>query len=73
VGDNVIIFFSTKDSECSRIATKYNLYKDIRIIDVCTELEMLKVKVPNTCLGTAGVSLRREGRYINLPVSDSND
>jgi hypothetical protein len=40
-----------------------DLYKDIRDIDVCKELEMLKVKVPINFLGTMGFSARREGRY----------
>lgn len=31
---------------------------------VCTEFEMLKVKVPIIFLGTAGFSPLREGRYI---------
>jgi hypothetical protein len=48
------------------MATEYNLYKNIKIIDVRTEFGMLGVKVPNILLGTAGVSLRREGRYIGF-------
>lgn len=31
--------------------------------DVCTEFEMLKVKVPIIFLGTVGFSSLREGRY----------
>ena len=60
LGNNVNIIFSAKDSECSGIATKYNLCKNKKVINVRTEFEMLKVKVSNICLGTAGVSLRRE-------------
>jgi hypothetical protein len=48
---------------CSGIATKYNLCKNIKIIAVRTEFEKLKVKVPNICLGKAGVLLRWEERY----------
>ena len=33
--------------------------------NVCAEIELLKVKVPPICLGTEGVSPRRERRYWN--------
>ncbi len=46
------------------MATEHNLYENIGDIDVCTEFEMLKVKVPIIFLGTAGFSPLREGRYI---------
>lgn len=46
------------------MATEHNLYKNIGDIDVCTEFEMLKVKVPITFLGTVGFSPLREGRYL---------
>lgn len=45
------------------MATEHDLYKIIKDIDVCTEFEMLQVKVPISFLGTVGFSLRREGRY----------
>ena len=45
------------------MATEHDLYKIIGDIDVCTEFEMLQVKVPISFLGTVGFSLRREGRY----------
>jgi hypothetical protein len=44
------------------VAIEHDLYKNIRDVDVCTEFEMLKVKVPINFLGTVGFSLRREGR-----------
>jgi len=31
---------------------------------MCIDFELLKVKVPLKFLGTAGFSLRRDGRYI---------
>jgi hypothetical protein len=46
-----------------RVATEYDLYKTIGNIDVCTEYELRKVKVPVFFLGTVGFSLRRDGRY----------
>jgi hypothetical protein len=33
---------------------------------VCTEPELLKVKVPMIFLGTVGVSPPREGRYLSI-------
>jgi hypothetical protein len=45
------------------VATEHDLYKSIGDVNVCTEFEMLKVKVPINFLGTVGFSLRREGRY----------
>jgi len=44
------------------VATEHDLYKNIGAIDVCTEFEMLQVKVPIIFLGTVGFSLPREGR-----------
>jgi hypothetical protein len=44
------------------IATKHCSCKIIGDIDACTDFEMLKVKVLIIFLGTAGFSLRREGR-----------
>jgi hypothetical protein len=41
---------------------EHALYKTIRNIDVCTESELLKVKVLIIFLGTVGFSLRRDGR-----------
>ena len=40
------------------------MYRTIANINVCAEIKLLKVKVPLICLGTQGVSARREGRYL---------
>jgi hypothetical protein len=32
-------------------------------INACADIECAEIKVPLICLGTTGVSLRREGRY----------
>ena len=45
-----------------RIAIVYGLYRIVVYINVCAEIELLKVKVPLICLCTEGVSARREGR-----------
>ena len=42
---------SKKGLEYLGIATEYNLYKNIRNTDVCTEFEMLEVKVLIIFLG----------------------
>jgi hypothetical protein len=39
-----------------------DLYKEIRDINVCKELKVLKGKVPVEFLGTMGFLARREGR-----------
>jgi hypothetical protein len=44
------------------VATEHDLHKNMGDIDVYTEFEMLKVKVPIIFLGTVGFSLPREGR-----------
>jgi hypothetical protein len=44
------------------VATEHDSYKIIGDVDVCTEFEMLKVKVPIIFLGTVGFSLPRDGR-----------
>jgi len=46
------------------VAIEHDLYKNIGDVEVCTEFEVLKVKVPNIFLGTVGFSPLREGRYI---------
>jgi len=46
------------------VITEHDLYKNIRDVDVCTEFEMRKVKVPIIFLGTVGFSLLRDGRYL---------
>jgi hypothetical protein len=56
-------FFGERGSECLGLAIEPNLYKEMRDIDKCKDLEMLKVKVPIRFLGTMGFWLRREGRY----------
>lgn len=35
---------------------------------VCGVIELLKVKVPLKCLGTEGVSLHRDGRYLSNQI-----
>jgi hypothetical protein len=44
------------------VATEHDIYKTMGIINVCTESELYKVKVPVVFLGTVGFSLRRDGR-----------
>lgn len=39
----------------------HNLYKIIADTNVCTNSQLLEVKVPLICLGTEGISLRRGG------------
>jgi hypothetical protein len=56
-------FSGGRGSECLGVATEHDLYKSIGDVNVCTEFEMLKVKVPINFLGTVGFSLRREGPY----------
>ena len=42
-------------------------------INVCAEIELLKVKVPLICLGTEGVSLRVSTEYLpTVPPYASN-
>jgi hypothetical protein len=41
---------------------EHNLYKNIGVIEVCTEFDMFEIRVPIIFLGTVGFSLRREGR-----------
>ena len=55
-------FSGGRSSECSGVATEYDLCKYMGDIDVCIDFEMLEVKVPIIFLGTAGFSLRRDGR-----------
>jgi hypothetical protein len=45
------------------VATEHDLFKNMGDVDVYTEFEMLKVKVPIIFHGTVGFSLPREGRY----------
>jgi hypothetical protein len=46
------------------VAIEHNLYKNIGDIYVCTDFEMLKVKVPDIFFGTEGFSARRDRRYL---------
>jgi hypothetical protein len=46
------------------VAIEYELYKNIRDIDVCTEFDIFQVKVHIIFLGTVGFSLRSGGRYL---------
>jgi hypothetical protein len=45
------------------VATERDLHKNIGDVDVYTQFEMLKVKVPIIFLGTVGFSPPREGHY----------
>jgi len=45
------------------LTIEYNLQEITRDIKVCTDLKMLKVKVPIIFSGTQGFPLRRDGRY----------
>jgi hypothetical protein len=47
------------------VATEYNLLKIIGDIEVCTDLKMPKVKVPNIFFGTQGFSAHRDRRYFS--------
>jgi hypothetical protein len=49
--------------ECSRVVTDHDSCANLRDVDVCMDFEIFEVKVPINFLGTAGVSLRRDGRY----------
>jgi hypothetical protein len=42
------------------VVTEHDIYKSIGIINMYTESELLKVKVPMVFLGTVGFSLRRD-------------
>jgi hypothetical protein len=44
-------------SECPGVAMKYDLHKNIGYADVCTEFEMLEIKVPIIFFGTQGWTL----------------
>ena len=44
------------------MATVHDLYRTMGNIDVCTESELLEVKVPIVFLGTVGFSPPRDGR-----------
>lgn len=44
------------------MATKHDLYKNIRDFNVCIEFEILKVKVPINFFATVGFSARKERR-----------
>ena len=49
------------------MATEHNLYKNMGDIDVCTEFEMLKVKVPISFLGMVGFSpLGRDVSFLSF-------
>ena len=58
-----IYFLGRRGLRYLRIAIVYGLYRIVVYINVCAEIELLKVKVPLICLCTKGVSARREGRY----------
>ena len=47
-----------------RVAIAQDLYSIIVNINVCTDFELLKVKVPLIFLGMVGFSARRDGRYV---------
>ena len=57
-------FLGKKGSRRLGVAVVYDLYKTIADTNVCTDSELLEVKVPSICLGMEGVSPRREGRYL---------
>jgi hypothetical protein len=56
-------FFGEKGFKCLGVATKRDVYNEIRDLDLCIDFKVLKVKVPFKFLGTVGFSLRRDGRY----------
>jgi hypothetical protein len=47
---------------------EHDLDKNIGDVDVYTQFEMLKVKVPIIFLGTVGFSLLREGRCLGVKL-----
>ena len=53
------------------MATGYGSNNNMGYFDVCTDLNMFKVKVPLNFLGTVGFSLRGEGRYLSKPIFTS--
>ena len=54
-------FLGKKGSRRLGVAVVYDLYKTIADTNVCTDSELLEVKVPPICLGTEGASPRRDG------------
>lgn len=51
-----------RDLGCLGIAIAHDLHRTVVNIIVCAEIQLVKVKVPLMCLGTEGVSPRRDGR-----------
>ena len=47
-----------------RSGHRTRLIQNIGDVYVCTDFEILEVKVPIIFLGTVGFSLRRDGRYL---------
>jgi hypothetical protein len=60
--DDTNIIFWRGGLECLGVTIKHYLYKIIRYLDMCTELEMLEVKVPNHFFGTESFSAYKDGR-----------
>ena len=56
------------DSKCLGVATEYGLYKIIEEIDVCTEFEILKVKV--LIIFSAHRVFRPAGMDVSRHVTD---
>jgi len=56
-------FLSIRTLKCLEVAIEHDSYKIVRNVDIYTDFEMFEVKVLINFLGTAGFSLRREGRY----------
>jgi len=55
-----------RDGDCnfrSGLAIAHDLYGTMANIDVCTESELLEVKVPIVFLGTGGFSASKDGHY----------
>ena len=55
-------FRGERGPECSGVATAHDMYRTMGNIDVCTESELLVVKVPIVFLGMVGFSPPRDGR-----------
>lgn len=56
------VFSHYKLNPCLEVATDHDLHRKRTDIDVYTEFEMLKVRVPIIFLGTVGFSPRRDRR-----------
>jgi hypothetical protein len=59
-------FLGRRGLECSGVDAAHDLYRTIGNHDVCTEFELLEVKVPIIFLGTMGFLATQEGTLVML-------